>query len=273
MIETIRQGLREDGFEVSISKLCRWFDVPRRTVYYRPVKSEPKIQERFLHPIKEMIEANPSFGYRTVAHLLGFNKNTVQRIFQLKGWQMRRRPVGFRPRIQALPSVASRPNERWATDMCRIWAGVDNWVTMALVIDCHSRELLGWHLSKSGKSKTAEAALEQALIARFGTLGKVPTEFLLRSDNGLVFTSRSYTRLVRSYGLKQEFITPYSPEQNGMVERMIRTLKEQCVHRYRFESLQNAVRVIGDWIQFYNLNRPHQALGMKTPAEAFALAA
>ncbi len=53
-----------------------------------------------------MIEENPSFGYRTVAHLLGFNKNTVQRIFQLKGWQVRKRPVGFRPRIQALPSVA-----------------------------------------------------------------------------------------------------------------------------------------------------------------------
>lgn len=76
--------------------------------------------------------------------------------------------------------------------------------------------------------------MEHALIARFGILGKVPNEFLLRSDNGLIFTSRSYTSLVRSYGMKQEFITPYGPEQNGMVERMIRTLKEQCVHRYRF---------------------------------------
>jgi putative transposase len=55
------------------------------------------------------------------------------------------------------------------------------------------------------------------LIPRFGTLGKVPQPFLLRSDNGLVFSSRSYTALVRSYGLRQEFITPYSPEQNGMV--------------------------------------------------------
>lgn len=44
---------------------------------------------------------------------------------------------------------------------------------MALVIDCHSRELLGWHLSRSGKSKTAESSLEQALIGRFGTLGRV----------------------------------------------------------------------------------------------------
>ncbi len=43
-------------------------------------------------------------------------------------------------------------------------------------------------------------------MARFGTLGRVPAPFLLRSDNGLVFTSRSYTALVHSYGLRQEFI-------------------------------------------------------------------
>ncbi|WP_115514902.1 MULTISPECIES: integrase core domain-containing protein [Xanthomonas] len=89
------------------------------------------------------------------------------------------------------------------------------------------------------------AALEQALITRFGTLGKVKERFLLRSDNGLVFTSRDYTRLVAGYGLKQEFITPHCPQQNGMVERVIRTLKEQCVHRHRFESLAHALRVIG----------------------------
>ncbi|WP_348698473.1 integrase core domain-containing protein [Duganella fentianensis] len=114
---------------------------------------------------------------------------------------------------------------------------------------------------------------EQALIARYGTLGRVTAPLLLRSDNGLVFTSRSYIRLVRSYGLRQEFITPHCPEQNGMVERVIRTLKEQCVQRHRFESLQNASRVIADWIGFYNNQRPHQALGMKTPAETFRLAA
>ena len=140
------------------------------------------------------------------------------------------------------------------------------------MIDCHTRELLGWHLSRSGKTKTAEMAVEQALIIRFGTLGRVPTPFLLRSDNGLVFTSRSYTALVRNYGLRQEFITPHCPQQNGMVERVIRTLKEQCVQRHRFETRQHASRVMGDWIGFYNYRRPHQALGMKTPAEAFALA-
>ena len=269
MIQTVKQGLQAEGVAVPMTKLCQWFEVSRRTVYYKPTKSVPKVQEQLERPIKDMIEQNPSFGYRTVAGLLNMNKNTVQRIFQTRGWQVKKRPIGFRPRVEALPSVAVSPDERWATDLCRIWAGRDGWVTLALVIDCYTRELLGWHLSRSGKAKTAEAALEQALIARFGTLGRVQQPFLLRSDNGLVFTSRSFTALVRSYGLKQEFITPHCPQQNGMVERVIRTLKEQCVHRQRFETLQHANRVISDWIGFYNQRRPHQALGMKTPAQTY----
>jgi putative transposase len=54
-----------------------------------------------------------------------------------------------------------------------------------------------------------------------------------------------------------------------MVERVIRILKEQRAHRHRFGSRQRARRVIGDWIRFYNHWRPHETLGMKTPAEAW----
>ena len=105
-----------------------------------------------------------------------------------------------------------------------------------------------------GRATTGSSALEQALIARFGTFGAVPEPFRLRSDNGLVFTSRRYTALVKSYGLRQEFITPHCPQQNGMVERVTRTLKEQYVHRHRFESLQHSSRVIGDWIGFTTIS-------------------
>jgi len=112
VIASVQQGLREESFEVSTAKLCRWFEIPRRTVYYRPVKASRKVRATLVAPIITMIEANPSFGYRTVGHLLDFNKNTVQRIFQIKGWQVRKRPVGFRPRIEALPSVAKQPDER-----------------------------------------------------------------------------------------------------------------------------------------------------------------
>lgn len=266
----VQQGLKDEGVAVPMTKLCQWFGVARRTTYYKPTRSPAKVKAELAEPIKEMIEADPSFGYCTVAALLGMNKNIVQRTFQLKGWQVRNRALGQRPRIEAKVSRAERPDQRWATDLCRVWGGKDGWLSLALVIDCSTRQLLGWHLSRTGKASTASAALEQALITRFGTLGRVPEPFLLRSDNGLVFTSRDCTRLVRSYGLKREFITPHCPQQNGMVERVIRTLKEQCVHRHRFESQVHALRIIGDWIGFYNQQRPHQALKMMTPDAAYA---
>ena len=86
MIRKLWQGLIEDGLKVSIAQLCLWFGVPRRTVYYQPTKSAPRVNPELAAPIRKMIDEEPSFGYRTVAWLLGMNKNTVQRIFQLKGW-------------------------------------------------------------------------------------------------------------------------------------------------------------------------------------------
>ena len=72
---TIQQGLRAEGLNVSMSKLCRWFGVARRSVYYHPTKAARRVNPALAEPIKAMIEAEPSFGYRTVAGLLGLNKN------------------------------------------------------------------------------------------------------------------------------------------------------------------------------------------------------
>ena len=47
MIRSIQQGLAADGITVPVTKLCRWFDVPRRTVYYQPIKSTPKVDPVF----------------------------------------------------------------------------------------------------------------------------------------------------------------------------------------------------------------------------------
>jgi putative transposase len=74
-----------------------------------------------------------------------------------------------------------------------------------------------------------------------------------------------------NYGLQQKFITPHCSQQNGMIEGVIRTLTEQWAHQHRLETLQHASRINGDWIGFYNHRLPHHALGMKTPAEGYAL--
>ena len=56
MIEAIRQGLKADGFEVPITKLCRWFGVARRSVYYKPSRATPKVNPVVAEPIKALIE-------------------------------------------------------------------------------------------------------------------------------------------------------------------------------------------------------------------------
>jgi len=129
-------------------------------------------------------------------------------------------------------------------------------------------------LASQGNAATAEAALEEALIFQF--LGSGAGEIVLRSDNGLVFTSRRYTATAKAYGLSQEFITPYTPEQNGLVERFIRTLKKKCLWQHRFGSLAQAREVIRSWIRYYNLQFGEATSGLvgyQAPSEVMPIAA
>ena len=117
------------------------------------------------------------------------------------------------------------------------------------------------------RAKEAERALENACLARFGTLrptGDTPT---VRSDNGLIFRSRRFRAACRDYRLRQEFITPYTPQQNGIVERFFRSVKEECVWQHQFRNFAQAWRAIRTWIEWYNEARPHQALGYRSPRQ------
>jgi putative transposase len=87
------------------------------------------------------------------------------------------------------------------------------------VIDCHDREVNGFEFALRGRAKEAERALEEACLARFGTLRPPGSTPVVRSDNGLIFQSRRFRAACRDYRLRQEFITPYTPEQNGLIER------------------------------------------------------
>lgn len=120
-------------------------------------------------------------------------------------------------------------------------------------------------MSKTGVSKIAAAALEDGLRARGLQAGS--SGLMLRSDNGLVFGSKVFVKVVNRYGLDQEYITPYTPEQNGMIERFFKTLKEECVWAQRFEDRDHAFEVIGTWMDHYHSERPHSALGYLTPVE------
>ena len=64
MIAALRQGLKDDGYEVSISKLCQWFGVARRSVYYKPTKAPPTVKPELVESIRAMVEEATSPQFR-----------------------------------------------------------------------------------------------------------------------------------------------------------------------------------------------------------------
>lgn len=221
--------------------------------------------------MKSIIDKNPTFGFRrvwaTIYYGMGIklNQKRVYRLYRKNQWQMRLKQKGGRPRIKAWPSRAAKPNIRWAIDTTHIFCGKDGWCHLTAIIDCCTREILGWRFSKRGIAKTAAAALEDALIGR-----KLDPErrknLILRSDNGLVFGAKAFVKVVSRYEIGQEYITPYSPQQNGMIERFFRSLKEESVWQHQFKTLDKAFPVIADWLEHYNSQRLHSALGYQSPA-------
>lgn len=138
----------------------------------------------------------------------------------------------------------------------------DGWCHITAVIDCCDRSIVGWRVSKSGKAEVAAAALEDAILKRRPKAG-----LKLRSDNGLIFASESFHKIARAARIKQEYITPYTPEQNGLIERWFRTLKSECLWLKQYETVEEARWAIAAFIDVYHRDRPHRSLDMLTPSE------
>ena len=130
------------------------------------------------------------------------------------------------------------------------------------VIGCCDRSIVGWRVSKSGKAKVAAAALEDALIRRRPKPG-----LKLRSDHGLIFGAEDFHKGSRGAGIRQEYITPYTPEQNGLIERWFQTLKTECLWLCQYETVEDARQPIASFIDIYHRERPHRTIGMSAPSE------
>jgi putative transposase len=260
---------------VSERRACRVLRVARPASTQQPVSPpvRPVVDDVLAERIRRLIADFPTFGYRRLWALLRFrdglviNRKAVYRVLEVKGWFVNQRPSTPRPRVQGSVSRAAKSNERWAMDVTHIDCGEDGWAHLAAVIDCHDREVIGYELALRARANEAERALEGACIERFGTLRPDEPTPVVRSDNGLIFQSRRFRAACRDYRLRQEFITPYTPQQNGIVERFFRSLKEECVWIKNFTSFDEARAAVIQWLDWYNEARPHQALGYRSPRQ------
>ncbi|WP_148045763.1 DDE-type integrase/transposase/recombinase [Desulfosoma caldarium] len=128
--------------------------------------------------------------------------------------------------------------------MTHFFCSDSGWFDGIAVIDCWNREIVAYRISRRQNAKVAEGAFERCAHSPIGHNKAASQGLALRSDNGRVFTSKRYLKVLRACGLRPVDITPYSPQQNGMIERFMRTLKEECIWLNLFSSFDEAKTII-----------------------------
>lgn len=145
----------------------------------------------------------------------------------------------MRPLVQTLPSVATASNERWAMDLRRVWASREDWLVLDLVIDRHppANDLAGIYHTPA-KPRRRKPPWSKAPCPVWHAGPRVCAVLASRRQRAC-FHQPQLHGAGTPLSLRQEFIAPHGPEQNGMVERVIRTLKGQRVHCHRFKTLEH----------------------------------
>ncbi len=143
------------------------------------------------------------------------------------------------------------------------------WAYLVSVIDCCTREIVGWDLSLRCRTEEALAALNRAVleVLPFGSRG---TGLTLTTDNGTQFTSARYVETLNQLGITHRRTAYNHPEGNSYIERFHRSLKEEEVWLNEYQSFDQAELSIARWIEEYNHDRPHRGLHGQTPHDARA---
>jgi len=169
--------------------------------------------------------------------------------------------------------ITTRPNEMWGTDATRFYTEQDGWCWFFGAIDHYSDDLVGWHVAKLGDRWAALEPIRQGVRQVCGGFGKdVARGLRLRCDWGPQYIADAWINEVKWLGITISPSYVGEPECNGVAERFMRTLKEQCLYLHRFTSLTEARAIIGVFIARYNAEWLIERLGHRTPAAARAAA-
>jgi putative transposase len=267
MIAPERAGL-------SLSRQCQLVSISRAAFYYRP-KGESPENLALMRRIDELFLRYPFFGSRQMVRQLRragvcAGRHRVRRLMRLMGLEaIYRAPKTSAPhpahRIYPylLRNVAvTRPNQVWCADITYIPVR-RGFLYLLAIMDWATRHVLAWRLSNTMDAGFCVDAL-RAAMARYGK----PEIF--NTDQGSQFTSLDFTGALRDAGVAISMDGRGRCLDNIFIERLWRSLKYEAVYLHEMTDGFAAERVIGDWIAFYNTERPHSALGGATPAEAYA---
>ena len=249
--------------------------ISRSSLYYRKKPRGSRADRSYDEQIVVARGEKLAYGYRRVTwwlrrkeHLL-VNRKRVLRVMRERGLLVRSRRLRARRKKEWGRVEASEPNQVWQSDMTKVWAGpVVGWAYLVCVIDCCTREIVGWNLSHRCRTEEALDAVEQAVLERLPA-GSRQASVTLTTDNGTQFTSFRFIETLNRLGITHRRTAYHHPEGNSYIERFHRSLKEEEVWTAEYRSLEEARTNIGRWIEEYNHDRPHRGVGNRTPHEAF----
>ena len=258
---------------LSTRRQCVLLSLHRSTSYYQPAPiSEGDLA--IMRLIDKEYIRHPFYGSRKMQVWLqgqsyAVNRKRVQRLMRLMGLE------GLNPRggtSQPHPKHTKYPyllrtlevvraNQVWATDITYI-PMAHGFVYLIAVIDWFSRRVLAWRLSNTLDTGFCIEALNEAL-RRWGT----PDIF--NTDQGAQFTAEDFVDVLKASGVQISMDGKGRWLDNVFVERLWRSVKYEEVYLHAYADVAEARGGIGGYLHFFNEERPHQALGNRTPSEIY----
>ena len=257
---------------LSVVRQCALLGISRSSVYYQPVPASQENLE-LMKLIDQQYLDRPFYGSRRMTAWLrnqgyGVNRKRVRRLMGIMGL----RAIYRRPRTsQSAPGqkvypyllrgvAITQPNQVWTADITYI-PMARGFLYLVAIMDWYSRYVFAWRLSNTLEASFCVEALEEAL--RKG----VPEIF--NTDQGAQFTSQTFTGLLEQHGVRVSMDGKGHYTDNLFIERLWRSLKYEEVYLKAYTGGKEARVGIGEYFDFYNMERLHQALGYRTPAEVF----
>jgi len=283
--EEVEQARRRSGWPAQ--KTLAVLGIPRRT-YYRWLRDEAWARALPAEPIrpvqpyealpeeKEAVLAyarkHPELRHRELAwrmvdeDVVCLSASTVYRILKTANlvcpWRRRKK------RRREEEEKARRPDERWSTDVMQIQVGAGTYFVVSFM-DEYSRYVVHFELAPGADGITVSQAAQAAVdTLPKGEDGKPVATPEIRSDNGSGYISKEFKIVLKENGLGHHRIKPHCPEENGLIERMHRTLREE-LDGEDLKNLLEAEKVFGRIVRRYNQERLHSALGYLTPADYY----
>lgn len=251
-----------------------------RSSYYRKKsdkknlkkKKKDKQNGKLVKLMKRIKNEKPFFGYRRMWAWLwrreGFymNKKRVYRLMkenkllcQVKRYKAKRISKKSKPR-------PSHKNQWWGIDMTKFLVGKLGWVYLVVVIDWYTKKLIGYRVSTRCRSGEWKSALQKAVNTAC-PIGSREYEINLMADNGCQPTSVAFINECATLEINQAFTSYDNPKGNADTERVIRTLKEECIWTNEWDTLEEAQKGIALGIREYNQDHLHSSLNYLSPDE------